>query len=73
MILFFSTEWEARAFYLEIELMESQGHLQGERPKATMELRLYQTMHWVESRTWIKFGIAAVIGALAGLLLGYNI
>ena len=32
MILFFDTEWEARAFYLEVELMDEQGHFRGERP-----------------------------------------
>ena len=73
MILFFDTEWEARAFYLEVELMDEQGHFRGERPKATMELLLYKALARAEGSIAIKFTISAAIGIVVGLVVGYNI
>lgn len=73
MILFFDTEWAARAFYLEIELMDEQGHFRGERPKPTMELLLYKAFARVEASVAAKFTIAATIGIVGGFIFGYNI
>ena len=73
MVLFFDTEWEARAFWLEVELMEEQGHFRGERPKPTMELRLYTALARSELSAIAKFTISAAIGIIVGLIFGYNI
>ena len=74
--LSFQTEWEARAFYLEIEMGETWSS-HGNDPtmrwdwfRWNWELRIYNGADWCEKHPGVMMIVTAVLSLIGGLVLG---
>ena len=77
--LTFDTEWEARAFYLEVEMGETWA-MHGDDPSMrwdwflrNWELRLYKGSDWCEKHPGVMMVATGIVSIVAGLVVGYNI